>query len=98
VYAPGRHEELGRGGRYVCGEAEPATGVTLYPDAVLRAMPAWAPRARVYVPAGTDPAVAAGLRAQGFATVSGFEPGDARAAARLLGCSHLFEGGVALAI
>ncbi len=26
VYAPGRHEELGRGGRYVCGKSEPATG------------------------------------------------------------------------
>lgn len=98
VYAPGRHEELGRGGRYVCGEAEPATGVTLYPDAVLRAMPARAPRARVYVPAGTDPAVAAALRAQGFATVSGFEPGDARAQARRLGCSHVLDGGVAVGI
>ena len=39
IYAPGRHEELGRGGRYVCGEAEPATGLTLFPDAVLRAAP-----------------------------------------------------------
>ena len=39
IYAPGRHEELGRGGRYVCGEAEPATGLTLLPDAVLRAAP-----------------------------------------------------------
>ena len=37
VYAPGRHEELGRGGRYICGDSEPATGVTLYPDAILRA-------------------------------------------------------------
>jgi hypothetical protein len=61
-------------------------------------MPARAPRARVYVPAGTDPVAAAGLRAKGFATVLGFEPGDARAAARRLGCSHLFEGGVAHAI
>ena len=39
VYAPGRHEELGRGGRYLCGDGEPATGLTLYPDAVLRAAP-----------------------------------------------------------
>ncbi len=37
VFAPGHHEELGRGGRYVSGEQEPATGLTLYPDAVLRA-------------------------------------------------------------
>ncbi len=31
IYAPGRHEELGRGGRYICGDAEPATGLTLVP-------------------------------------------------------------------
>jgi ATP phosphoribosyltransferase regulatory subunit len=98
VYAPGRHEELGRGGRYVCGEAEPATGVTLYPDAVLRALPARVARARVYLPAGTDPVVAAGLRAQGFATVAGFEPGAARDEARRLGCSHVLEGGHAVGI
>jgi ATP phosphoribosyltransferase regulatory subunit len=36
VFAPGRHEELGRGGRYVSGEAEPATGMTLFADAVAR--------------------------------------------------------------
>ena len=48
VFAPGRSEELGRGGRYVSGEDEPATGLTLFPDAMLRALPAAAgPSARV---------------------------------------------------
>ncbi len=98
VYAPGRHEELGRGGRYVCGEAEPATGVTLYPDAVLRAMPARAARRRLYLPPGADPAQAAALRAEGFATVAGFEPGDAVRAARALGCSHVLSGGLPVAV
>ena len=55
IYAPGRHEELGRGGRYICGEAEPATGLTLFPDAVLRAAPPRDPRQRLYVPAGCRP-------------------------------------------
>ncbi len=56
IYAPGRHEELGRGGRYICGEAEPATGLTLYPDAVLRAAARRARPARAcFVPAGADP-------------------------------------------
>ena len=32
IFAPGRHEVLGRGGRYICGETEPATGLTLYPE------------------------------------------------------------------
>src|SRR5271165_5041733 len=54
VYAPGRHEELGRGGRYLCGAVEPATGLTLFPEAILRAAPPRRPRPRAYVPAGLD--------------------------------------------
>jgi ATP phosphoribosyltransferase regulatory subunit len=99
VYAPGRHEELGRGGRYICGENEPATGLTLYPDAVLRAAPATAAKRRIYVAAGTDPALAARHRAEGFATVAGLDSShdDAAAAARL-GCSHVLVGGEAVAL
>ena len=59
VYAPGRHEELGRGGRYLCGETEPATGLTLFPDAILRVAPSRQARPRVFVPFGADPVVAA---------------------------------------
>ena len=98
VYAPGRHEELGRGGRYVCGQAEPATGLTLYPDAVLRALPQRPARPRVYLPLDTDPARAAALRAQGFATVAGFDPGDTVAAARAAGCTHVLSGGDPVAL
>jgi ATP phosphoribosyltransferase regulatory subunit len=96
LYAPGRHEELGRGGRYICGEAEPATGLTLYPDAVLRALPPRAARARAYLPAGFTVAQAAALRGQGFATVAGLEPApDPVAEARRLGCTHILaaDGG-----
>ena len=87
VYAPGRHEELGRGGRYLCGAVEPATGLTLFPGAILRAAPARAPRPRAYVPAGLD---ATRLRAEGFATVAGLEPvADPAAEAARLRCSHV---------
>ena len=55
IYAPGRHEELGRGGRYICGEAEPATGLTLFPDAILRAAPPREARQRLFVPLGAGP-------------------------------------------
>ena len=90
IYAPGRHEELGRGGRYICGEAEPATGLTLFPDAVLRAAPARAARARVFLPRGTGAAKAAELRAQGYATIADLSNGaDPEAEARRLGCSHI---------
>lgn len=96
IYAPGRREELGRGGRYICGEAEPATGLTLYPDAVLRAAPERLPRPRVYVAAGCSQADATSLRAQGFATVAALSAEtDAVTEARRLGCSHIWEAGKA---
>jgi ATP phosphoribosyltransferase regulatory subunit len=93
VYAPGRHEELGRGGRYLSGDAEPATGLTLYPDAMLRIAPPRAPRPRVYVPLGAPTADVAALRAQGFATVAALAPtADDRAEALRLGCTHILDG------
>jgi ATP phosphoribosyltransferase regulatory subunit len=99
VFAPGRYEELGRGGRYICGEREPATGLTLYPDAILRTAPARVARRRVYVPLGADPLAAAGLRREGFATVAGLEPtDDPHQAARNLSCSFVFEAGVLSAV
>ncbi|CAH2599674.1 ATP phosphoribosyltransferase regulatory subunit [Rhodovastum atsumiense] len=94
VYAPGRHEELGRGGRYLCGDTEPATGLTLYPDAVLRAAPPRAPKPRVYVPVEADATRAAALRAEGYATVAGLEAvADPAAEARRLACTHVLIAG-----
>jgi ATP phosphoribosyltransferase regulatory subunit len=96
IYALGRHEELGRGGRYVCGECEPATGITLFPDAVLRAAPARSPRTRVFVPSDAVPDQAAVLREAGYATVQALEPCPEPAAeARRLGCTHILRDGTA---
>jgi ATP phosphoribosyltransferase regulatory subunit len=92
VFAPGRHEELGRGGRYLCGDCEPATGLTLYPDAILRAAPQSAVRPRAFVPRGAAGAAAA--RAAGFATVAALDDAEALAAARAQGCTHLLMNGV----
>lgn len=90
VYAPGRHEELGRGGRYLCSNVEPATGLTLFPDAILRAAPRLAPRPRVYVPLGADPEAVRALRAQGYASVAALEAAeDAAAEAERLDCDHI---------
>ena len=99
VYAPGRHEELGRGGRYMCGETEPATGLTLFPDAVLRAAPPRQARPRVFVPLAASGDAAARLRREGYATVAALAaaPDDA-AEARRLGCSHVLRDGVAVAL
>ena len=54
IFAPGVRGELGRGGRYrtsaIGGDAEESTGVTLYLERVLRAIPALVPETRLYVP------------------------------------------------
>ena len=95
VYAPGRHEEIGRGGRYVCGE-DPATGLSLYPDALLRAAPPRAPRPRLFVPVGADADTAARFRGLGYSTVAGLDPAaDPAAEARRLLCTHLLRNGEA---
>lgn len=91
VFAPGRHEELGRGGRYLCGDGEPASGITLYPDAVLRAAVSRAARPRVYVADDADPEAARGLRRAGYATVAALSEADPVAEARKLGCAEILS-------
>jgi ATP phosphoribosyltransferase regulatory subunit len=94
LFAPGRQAELGRGGRYLCGAGEPATGITLYPDTIVRVAPAPALRPRVYLPFGTAPEQAAACRAQNFATIAGLAAHAApREEAARLGCGYIYEDG-----
>uniref|UniRef100_UPI0018DF84CC ATP phosphoribosyltransferase regulatory subunit n=1 Tax=Roseomonas rosulenta TaxID=2748667 RepID=UPI0018DF84CC len=92
LYGPGMSGELARGGRYVSQNDEPATGMTLYPDAVLRAAPPVPSKPRVFVPLGAD---GAALRAQGFATVAALAPEDTPARLR---CTHELRDGRAVPI
>jgi ATP phosphoribosyltransferase regulatory subunit len=96
VFAPGRHEELGRGGRYFSADGEPATGITLYADAALRAATKPAAQKTVFLPFGTAAAEARALRAAGFVTLAGLEgAASPEAEARRLRCSHVLVGGEA---
>jgi len=100
-FTPTVRGELGRGGRYRTdnGGGEEATGFTLYTDTVLQAVPGAAPAKRIYVPEGADPAVARGLREQGWVTVAALAPAkDKRAEAKRLGCGHLLENGKPIAL
>ena len=92
-YALGRHEMLGRGGAYRSGE-EPATGITLFPDAVLRACTPGTRRTRVFVPAGTPGSVGAALRGQGYATVAALGSDNPAQ----LGCTHIIRDGIAVSL
>lgn len=101
-FARGVRGELGSGGRYRAGArwdaevgGEPATGFSLYMDTLLRAVPAPVAPRRAFLPRGTAPATAAGLRADGWVTVIGLSHVDDNAAeARRLGCGHHLVDGV----
>ena len=93
LYGPGATGELARGGRYVSQNDEPATGMTLYPDAVLRAAPPMPSRPRLFVPLGTPDAAAWALRGQGYATVAALSAADTAGAQR---CTHTLRDGRAV--
>jgi len=94
VFAAGRQAELGRGGRYLSGNGEPATGITLYPDTIVRVAPAPDLRPRLYLPYGTPLCEAEACRLQGFATIAALdERAPAKFEAERLGCSHVYQNG-----
>lgn len=92
LFGPGAVGEVGRGGRYAPDNGESATGITLHPEAVLRAAPVAARRPRLFVPDDAPEALLAGLRAQGFATVA---PLGSDATPAALRCTHVLRDGVA---
>ena len=95
LFSRGVRGELGGGGRYRAGKAEePATGVTLYTDTVMRAVPPSVLPERVFVPHGANRSDAERLRARGLVTVAGLEPvADAEEEARRLACDHVMVDG-----
>jgi len=90
IFAHGIRGELGGGGRYLAGsDDEPATGMTLFMDTVLRAVPKADKKKRLYLATATDTAQAHKWRAEGWITLDGLmSDGDAQKEAKRLGCSH----------
>lgn len=94
LFARGVRGELGRGGRYLAGGAEPATGVTLFMDSILRALPEPAASRILFLPFGASADDARKRRGEGWITLAGLEPAaEATAEARRLGCSHVWLNG-----
>jgi ATP phosphoribosyltransferase regulatory subunit len=94
LFAEGVRGELGRGGRYITGAGEAATGVSLYMDSILRALPAPTPGDRLYLPYGTPFRDGVAFRDAGWITVAAMaSESDATAGAIQLGCSHLLVDG-----
>jgi ATP phosphoribosyltransferase regulatory subunit len=96
IFAKNVRGELGRGGRYLAGEdlmegaGETATGVTLFTDTVLRAIPFPAERRRIFVPLEAPKGTAEALRAKGEVAIRGFAAG---ADPKKLGCTHVWRAG-----
>ena len=100
IFAKNIRGELGSGGRYLAGSketknSEPATGVTLFMDSILRAMPATPKNKSLYLPSKTDIAEARKFRSEGWITVYGLGTGgNNKAEANRLRCSHFLSDGV----
>jgi ATP phosphoribosyltransferase regulatory subunit len=96
IFAAAAADEIGRGGRYRTEAGEAATGVTLFMDAVLRALPRPELQRRLLLPADTPADVALALRRRGWVALSSFDAEvDLAAEAVRLGCSHVFIDGEA---
>jgi len=95
-------QELARGGRYSAGYpddgiSEPATGFTVYMDAVLAASDATPQRPRLYLPPGIPWREAAPWQAKGYAVVRAVVAAvEVRAEAKRLNCSHALIDGDAV--
>ncbi len=84
--------ELGSGGRYLSGsEQEPATGVSLFSDSLLRALPAPKKTKRLFLPVGTSLEECRQVRKEGWSAISATEniQDNVKEATRL-GCTHIF--------
>lgn len=87
LFVPGVAAEVGRGGTYAihrdsAGD-ESATGFSLYPDAIVPTVAG--SRRRLFLAVGTEPALAAKLRGEGWVAVAALDADDS-AAAQL--CTH----------
>lgn len=93
--------ELGCGGRYTAGNGgagrEPATGLSLFMDTVLRSLSPPPPARRIYLTAGTPAQEGNRLRGEGWVTIAGLgnatDATDALAEAARLRCSHALVDG-----
>ncbi|MBB5684553.1 ATP phosphoribosyltransferase regulatory subunit [Sphingobium boeckii] len=99
LFAAGVSGEIGRGGSYAIahedGREEPAIGFSLYCDPLVDAGIGARERRRLFIPFGTDPAISAKIRADGWVTVAALTASDS-AEAQI--CSHVLRDGVAVPV
>lgn len=99
LFGDGIIGEVGRGGAYRItrpdGSSEPAIGFSLYVDGLVDAGLGGSTDRRLFLPLGTDPAHAARLRGEGWATITALSEADDASA---LGCTHRLADGSVVAV
>ncbi|TRD10673.1 ATP phosphoribosyltransferase regulatory subunit [Erythrobacter insulae] len=91
LYAKDVRGAAGRGGTYkIGGSDEPATGFTLYADALADAAPQPETTRTVYLPIGFSESKAKRLRAEGSRTIEQLTQDEDPIT---LGCTHILQGG-----
>ena len=104
LFATSTRGELARGGRYIAGyvedaNTEPATGLTIYLDALMAAARIELSGRKIYVPASVGWSACADLHREGWITVREIDGAvDARAEAKRFGCSHFLIDGKAVEV
>ena len=98
LFASGVRGELGRGGRYLvnaeCGDGEPATGFSLYPGNLMRALGSSEVEKKIYIPFTTDRNQLSILQSQGYRTLQGLESVlDVDAEAKRMECDYIWRTG-----
>jgi len=99
LFGRGLSGEIGRGGSYTIlhpdGHEEKAIGFSLYIDPLVDVGLGVVDHARVFLPLGTDPLLAASLRAEDWITIAALSSEDDAAA---LGCTHILRDGTPRAL
>jgi len=88
--------ELGRGGRYsISGQngEEPATGMTLYVNTLMEAVPQQPACRKVLVGCDVSAAQCVALQEQGFITLRAIDGRVSAKVAHRMGCTHMLEQG-----
>ncbi len=98
LFALGVRGELGRGGRYLTGDGEAATGFTLYLDTIMQAIEPLKAMPRLLLPLGAPWSDHRRWQGKGFVTVAALESGEPQLQARQMNCSHVLIDGKPVAI
>ena len=99
LFGSGLSGEIGRGGSYTIvhpdGREEKAIGFSVFIDPLVDVGLGVVEHRRIFLPLGTDPALAAALRGDDWITIAALADSDDAAA---LGCTHILRDGSPVAL